>query len=59
MQLVRLVPVNFGGINSVWTHKLQTYIEPDSGEVEDLGRIVMDQPPPPPLTERVKQKLGL
>jgi hypothetical protein len=59
MQLVRLVPMTTGGFSRGWTHKLQTYIDPRPGQIQDLGRIVMDQPPPPPLMERVKEKLGL
>lgn len=42
-----------------WSVTAQTYFEPKPGETNDLGKVVLDTPPPPTLIEELKKKVGL
>ena len=57
LHLNRLVPTGIGG--GSWTHALQTYVEPTAGKTNDLGQLLRDSPPPKPLMDRMKEKIGL
>lgn len=55
LDIVRYVPM---GPNS-WSHQPQTWLDADPGKTNEVGNVTYDTPPPAPLTDRIKQKLGL
>jgi hypothetical protein len=55
LHIERRVP--FGG--NGWTDKDQTRFNAEPGVTNDLGKVIFDTPPPPPLGEQLRQKLGL
>ena len=56
LDLVRVIRgAGFGG----WASMMQTWLVADPGVTNDMGKIIFDTPPPLPLTEQIKQKLGL
>lgn len=57
VEIQRMIPM--GGPVSGYRTQLQTWFYAKPGRTNDLGKVVFDQPPPPPLLERVKDKLGL
>jgi uncharacterized GH25 family protein len=56
MELNRLAPSGRGG---GYTYQLQTWFVAESGITNDLGNVTYDSPPPAPMLDRMKQKLGL
>jgi len=56
LNLVRTIPMGTGG---GWTHQLQTWVEVEPGVTNDLGTVFYDTPPPPPVLEQLKRKIGL
>lgn len=42
-----------------WRSVPQTWVDVDPGVTNDLHDLIYDHPPPPPLVDQVKQKLGL
>mgnify|MGYP000751585060 CR=1 FL=1 len=63
LEIVRFIPISTatssGAPPLAWAPKLQAYVSPKSGKTTDLGTIVMDTPPPAPLIDRLKEKVGL
>jgi uncharacterized GH25 family protein len=57
LELNRQVPLGMGG--GGWSYVLQTWFICQPGVTNDLGNVTYDSPPPPPLMEKVKRKLGL
>jgi hypothetical protein len=55
LDVVRFVPMGPGS----FSHQPQTWVIADPGETNELGKVIYDTPPPPPLGEQIKQKLGL
>jgi len=55
LNLVRIIPMT---ANS-WTHKPQTRFIAIPGKTNELGKVILDQPPPPSVLEELKKKLGL
>jgi hypothetical protein len=55
LNLNRTIPMGSGG----WQHQLQTRLEVEPGVTNDLKTVNYDSPPPPPVLEQVKRKLGL
>src|SRR5205814_6902359 len=55
LEVQRLVP---RGKNS-YSYQQQTWFFAESGITNDLGKIIYDTPPPPPMIDKIKQKLGL
>ena len=55
LDLHRLVPMG----NNAWNFKPQTWFICEPGRTNDLGKVVYDSPPPPPLADKVKKALGL
>ncbi|MBI1177398.1 hypothetical protein GC207_08155 [bacterium] len=45
--------------NRAWTLSLQTRFYAAPGETNNLGHVILDSPPPKPLLERLKKKVGL
>jgi hypothetical protein len=56
LNLVRTIPMGTGG---GWTHQLQTWVEVEPGVTNNLGTVFYDSPPPPPVLEQLKRKIGL
>jgi hypothetical protein len=54
-QLVRLVPMGTSG----WSHQFQRPFVASPGKTNDLGNVIIDQPPPPTLIQEMKRKLGI
>ncbi len=42
-----------------WARTLQTRFYASPGVTNDLGKVILDTPPPEPLLRRLKQKIGL
>ncbi|HSH14755.1 MAG TPA: hypothetical protein VLD18_01900, partial [Verrucomicrobiae bacterium] len=42
-----------------WSRTLQTRFYASPGVTNDLGKVILDTPPPEPLLRRLKQKIGL
>jgi hypothetical protein len=55
LTLTRVIPMTA----TSWTHKPQTRFIALPGQTNDLGKIILDQPPPPSVLEELKRKLGL
>ena len=55
LHIQRRVPFGRGG----WSDKEQTRYDAKPGVTNDLGKLIFDTPPPPPLGEQLRQKLGL
>jgi len=57
VEVARVVP--FGPAPySGWSYKPQTWLVAEPG-TNDLGKVTYDQPPPPPMLEQIKRRLGL
>jgi hypothetical protein len=56
LQLVRRI-MSPGG--NGWSHAPQTWFVAEAGKTNDLGKVTFDQPPPKPILDRLKEKLGL
>ncbi|EEF59349.1 hypothetical protein [Pedosphaera parvula] len=56
LDLNRLAPMGSGGN---YSYQLQTWFVAEAGITNDLGKVTLDSPPPAPMLDRVKQKLGL
>jgi hypothetical protein len=56
MDLNRLVPA---GSRGSYSYQLQTWFVAEPGITNDLGNVTLDSPPPAPMLDRMKQKLGL
>jgi hypothetical protein len=54
LELQRLTPLGGGK-----TYTLQTSFEARPGTTNDLGKITIDSPPAPSVTEQLKKKIGL
>jgi hypothetical protein len=59
--LNRVVPFSPtpGGPPQGWQHTIQTRFYAGEGRTNDLGRVTLDTPPPAPLFEQLKKKVGL
>ena len=55
LDIGRIIPMGSGG---GWTYHQQTWFVAQPG-TNLLGKVTYDTPPPPPLGEQLKQKLGL
>jgi hypothetical protein len=55
VEVQRIIPMGMGG----WTYRLQTWLEPQPGITNDVGKVTYDQPPPLPALEQLKQRFGL
>jgi protocatechuate 3,4-dioxygenase beta subunit len=55
LDLIREIPVGGNG----YSHGPQTWFICQPGVTNDLGNVIFDTPPPPPLSEKVKRALGL
>lgn len=55
VQVERIIPMSPGG----WTYRMQTWLVAQPGITNDLGNVTYDEPPPLPVLEQLKQKLGL
>jgi protocatechuate 3,4-dioxygenase beta subunit len=55
VEVQRIIPMGQNG----WTYGLQTWLEAQPGVTNDLGKVIYDQPPPLPMMEQLKQRLGL
>ena len=55
MEVQRVVPMGGNG----WTYVTQTWLIVQPGITNDLGKVTYDTPPPPPVMEQLKSKLGL
>lgn len=51
----KVVPMS----GSSWTSRPQTWLVVQPGVTNDLGKVVLDRPPPVPAMDRIKQSLGL
>jgi hypothetical protein len=58
VEISRVIRNSTFGPRGGWTTAPQTWLfaEPDTN---DLGKVIYDTPPPPPVAEQIKQKLGL
>jgi hypothetical protein len=56
IEIQRMIPMGTGG---GWRWQLQTWSQPQAGISNSLGKVIFDQPPPPPMFDQLKQKLGL
>ncbi len=56
LHIERRVPM--GGRNG-WSDKEQTHFDARSGVTNDVGKLIFDTPPPAPLGQQLRQKLGL
>ncbi len=45
--------------NRGWQNAVQTRFYASPGETNDLGKVILDTPPPEPLLKRLKNKVGL
>jgi protocatechuate 3,4-dioxygenase beta subunit len=54
LELQRIIPMKNG-----WSDRLQTWFVAQPGITNDLGKVTYDTPPPPPMLDQIKQKLGL
>ena len=59
LDVIRFLPMNTAGGGQGYTSQPQTWFDAEPGRTNELGKVIFDTPPPPPLNERVKQKLGL
>ncbi|HEX3718191.1 MAG TPA: hypothetical protein VH595_09495 [Verrucomicrobiae bacterium] len=55
LHIERRVPSGRNG----WMDMEQTHFDAEPGVTNDLGKLLFDHPPPPPLGTQLKQKLGL
>jgi hypothetical protein len=55
LNIDRIVRSGMGG----WSGYPQTWFYADPGVTNDLEKVTYDRPPPPPLKDQIKQKLGL
>ena len=53
-----LVRINQLGPDN-WVPVDQTWLFAEPGITNDLGKVIFDTPPPLPVTEQIKQKMGL
>ena len=55
LHIERRVPSGPNG----WMDMEETHFDAEPGVTNDLGKLIFDTPPPPPLREQLKHKLGL
>ncbi len=57
VEVARIVPVGPTPSRG-WTYKPQTWVLARPG-TNDLGKVTYDTPPPPPMIEQIRQRIGL
>ncbi|MSU57448.1 MAG: carboxypeptidase regulatory-like domain-containing protein [Pedosphaera sp.] len=57
IEVQRMIPAGPAGSRG-WTYRMQTWLFAKPG-TNDLGKVIYDQPPPPPLLEQIKKSIGL
>ena len=55
VEVNRLVNMAMGS----YSYQVQTWLVPTPGITNDLGRVIIDHPPPEPMLDQIKQRLGL
>ena len=55
VEIQRVIPAGGNG----WTWNLQTWLFVKPGVTNDLGQVEYDHPPPPPILDQIKQRIGL
>ncbi len=55
VEVQRMIPMSPGS----WRWQLQTWLVAQAGVSNYVGKVIYDQPPPPPVMDQIKQKLGL